>query len=45
MTAEEGFKNAMIAQMDASLKGDRKRAEKARHLVMHFRRLMDKRSN
>jgi len=45
MTAEEGFKNAMMVQMNASLKGDRKRAEKARHLVMHFRRLMEKRPN
>ncbi len=45
MTAEEGFRNAMMVQMNASLKGDRKRAEKARALVMHFRKLMDKKHN
>lgn len=45
MTAEEGFKTAMVAQMNATLKGDRKRAEKARSLVQHFRRMMDKKTS
>ena len=45
MTAEEGFKTAMVAQMNATLKGDKKRAEKARSLVQHFKRIMDKKGN
>jgi hypothetical protein len=45
MTAEEGFRNAMMVQMNATLKGDRKRAEKARSAVMHFRRMMEKKPN
>lgn len=45
MTAEEGFRNAMVVQMNATLKGDRKKAERARTLVVHFRRLMDRRPN
>jgi hypothetical protein len=45
MTAEEGFKSAMMAQMNASLKGDRKGEERARLVVLRFRRLMGKRPN
>ncbi len=45
MTAEEGFRNAMLVQMDATLKGDRRKAERARAIVMRFRRMMDKKSN
>lgn len=45
MTAEEGFKTAMVAQMNATLKGDKRRAEKARSLVQHFKRMMDKKGN
>ena len=42
MTAEEGFENAMLLQMNVTLKGDTKKAEKARILVMRFRKLMER---
>ena len=45
MTAEEGFQHAMMVQMDATLKGDTRRAERARALVMRFRKKMEKKSN
>lgn len=43
MTAEEGFESAMLEQMNATLNGDKRRAERARQLVQHFKNLMDKR--
>ncbi|HEX3035012.1 MAG TPA: hypothetical protein VHT73_07735 [Thermodesulfobacteriota bacterium] len=44
MTAEEGFENAMLIQMDATLRGDTKKAEKARAMVMKFKKLMDRKN-
>lgn len=43
MTAEKGFENAMLEQMNATLHGDKRKAERARTLVQHFKNLMDKR--
>ena len=45
MTAEEGFRNAMLDQMNATLRGDKRRANRARQVVQHFKRLMAKKSN
>jgi hypothetical protein len=42
MTAEEGFKTAMMDQIRASLRGDEKREERARSLVQRYRSLMEK---
>lgn len=45
MTAEEGFENAMIEQMKATLSGDSKRAEKARKMVKYFRSIMERKNS